>query len=87
MSNKSVRDVFLEDFETLRTTIESALAEPSQDKILGLLEIVLERHGSQDAAGLLRLGFGLGVMETLQHFDVGEELIDGVLEKARGELN
>lgn len=82
-----IRQAFLEEFEAMRSALEAALAEPSQAAMNHALEVVHERHGPLDALGYLRAGYGLGVLDVLQHLDMGEALIDRVLERAWGLVN
>ena len=79
-----LRDAFLDEFEALRSALEAALSEPTQASIARALEVVVERHGLLDALGYLRAGYGLGVLDVLQRLDIGEELIDRVLDRVRG---
>jgi hypothetical protein len=82
-----IRALFLEEFRSLRSALEAALDQPSEALIARSLEFIRERSGPLDEPGYLRIGFGLGVLETLMRLDVGETLIDRVLERASKGMN
>ncbi len=85
MNDRStIREVFLEEFELLLDTIESELKGASDHQLPHALEVITERQGTLDGLGYLRSGYLMGVLDALQRLDVGEELIDRVLERARG---